>query len=99
MKRPILPSILTAVILSVCSPDQNDSGELMEPYFGQEPPGLAPEVFAPGIVPCLDDMRAPFRFRLRSMRSISTRTTRKEKLISTFQNSKRANGLLSKRLT
>jgi len=47
--------IVVAVVFSIylvgCTPTTNDGPLALEgPYLGQEPPGLTPEVFAPGIV-------------------------------------------------
>jgi Tol biopolymer transport system component len=35
---------------TILSPQQDDLAKLTGPYLGQKPPGLTPEVFAPGIV-------------------------------------------------
>lgn len=43
------------LFLNACNTKQqesknNDSSAIVSPYFGQNPPSLIPEVFAPGIV-------------------------------------------------
>lgn len=41
---------LSAAIMSGCSQAEGDQSAVKGPYLGQKPPGLTPEVFAPGIV-------------------------------------------------
>jgi len=50
MKKPLFINclLLTAVIL--ISAQQTDSPMLSGPYLGQKPPGMTPEIFAPGII-------------------------------------------------
>jgi len=49
--KGLLPVFVIAAALGAKSlPQQSDFPVLVGPYFGQEPPGLTPEVFAPGIV-------------------------------------------------
>ncbi len=47
--------LIITLFLSACTTKKqesknNDSPTIVSPYFGQKPPGLIPEVFAPGIV-------------------------------------------------
>jgi hypothetical protein len=42
-------SILLAFFASHCA-QQNNPRKLKRPYFGEEPPGMTPELFAPGII-------------------------------------------------
>ncbi len=42
--------LASTVIMSACSQNLNESPVLDGPYIGQMPPGLMPEVFAPGVV-------------------------------------------------
>ena len=50
MKRnAIFPGIAFIILLANCA-RQNDLTVLKGPYLGQKPPGMTPEVFAPGIV-------------------------------------------------
>jgi len=48
--RRILFFILIGISGVSCNPTQNDFLETEDAYFGLKPPGLIPEVFAPGIV-------------------------------------------------
>ena len=51
--KSIFPSMLatlTVLMVSSCSHGQNERPVLEAAYLGQKPPGLTPEVFAPGIV-------------------------------------------------
>ncbi|MCG7535733.1 hypothetical protein [Pseudoalteromonas sp. OOF1S-7] len=53
MMKPELPKLLLSVVgLFVCSNGNTQPvlAELNGPYLGQEPPGLTPKVFAPGLV-------------------------------------------------
>lgn len=47
--------LIVSIFLSACATKKqesknNDSPTIVSPYFGQKPPGLIPEVFAPGII-------------------------------------------------
>ena len=37
-------------VLAFCQSDKNDFPVLKGPYLGQQPPGITPEIFAPGVV-------------------------------------------------
>lgn len=52
MKPIIIFIVLTFFVFSVaCKSNSNDKSSILEgPYLGQKPPGLLPEVFAPGII-------------------------------------------------
>ncbi|WP_394751336.1 TolB family protein [Spongiimicrobium salis] len=56
MKKPYFILILVlALFLNGCNTKKqnsksNDSPTIVNPYFGQKPPGIIPEIFAPGIV-------------------------------------------------
>ncbi len=41
---------LIALLITVPAVAQNDWPPLSGPYLGQEPPGMSPEVFAPGLI-------------------------------------------------
>jgi hypothetical protein len=55
-------SILFLVLICTCTPQMQDKADegsfpvLTGPYLGQEPPGLEPKIFAPGIVSSEDRM-------------------------------------------
>ncbi|MBE0655504.1 MAG: hypothetical protein IH594_17005, partial [Bacteroidales bacterium] len=49
MKKLILISFVVAVALTTVA-QQSDFSKLRGPYLGQNPPGLTPEIFAPGII-------------------------------------------------
>ncbi|MBU0475688.1 MAG: hypothetical protein KKF62_16180 [Bacteroidetes bacterium] len=49
MKKLILISCLLAMVIST-NAQQSDFLKLSDPYLGQKPPGIIPEIFAPGIV-------------------------------------------------
>jgi hypothetical protein len=42
--------LLSLIFIFNCHAQQNDFPKLSGPYLGQKPPGMTPEVFAPGIV-------------------------------------------------
>ena len=47
--------LIITIFLGACAtkkqaPKNNDSSTTVSPYFGQKPPGLIPEIFAPGII-------------------------------------------------
>jgi hypothetical protein len=48
-KRTILMALVLIMALTGCQ-SQNDFPELSGPYLGQDPPGMTPEIFAPGIL-------------------------------------------------
>jgi len=55
MKNYNIVLLIITIFLSACATTKqksknNDSLTIESPYFGQKPPGLIPEVFAPGIV-------------------------------------------------
>ena len=53
MKNHFLPSYIRAIIIAFCilvTAYFNIHAQSCEPYLGQTPPGLTPEIFAPGIV-------------------------------------------------
>ncbi len=50
MKKLILISYLLLVAAITISAQQNDFPKLTGPYLGQKPPGMTPEIFAPGII-------------------------------------------------
>ncbi len=55
MKNYNIVLLIITIFLSACASTKqksknNDSPTIVSPYFGQKPPGLIPEVFAPGIV-------------------------------------------------
>jgi len=52
MKRIYAPAtlLLSVLMMSSCSHSQNALPVIEGPYFGEKPPSLTPEVFAPGIV-------------------------------------------------
>lgn len=56
MKRIYAPVtlLLSLLMMSSCSHSQNEFPVLEGPYLGQTPPGLTPEVFAPGIISTKD---------------------------------------------
>jgi hypothetical protein len=49
MKKPILVGCLLAAFLAMASQEM-EFPECRGPYLGQKPPGMAPEIFAPGII-------------------------------------------------
>jgi len=49
MKKVILVSCLLATMIATAAREK-DFPELTGPYLGQKPPGMTPEVFAPGVV-------------------------------------------------
>jgi len=49
MKKQFLISFLLSIIITV-NAQQLDFPKLTGPYLGQKPPGMTPEIFAPGIV-------------------------------------------------
>ncbi len=50
MKRTVPSLFLCLIAATSLFPQQSDISKLTGPYFGQKPPGMTPEVFAPGIV-------------------------------------------------
>ena len=52
IKKILLVTAVILVQVSIASSQtsQNNFPVLKEPYLGQKPPGLTPEIFAPGIV-------------------------------------------------
>jgi len=50
----IVLAILFLALTNVFS-QQNDNQKLTGPYLGQKPPGMTPEIFAPGIISTKDD--------------------------------------------
>jgi len=49
------------MLAAVLRSQQSDFSVLSGPYFGQKPPGMTPETFAPGIVStCLDELNSAF---------------------------------------
>ena len=50
MKNRILIIILLQVVTINVNAQKREMRNLTGPYFGQKPPGMTPEVFAPGIV-------------------------------------------------
>ena len=50
MKKPFLTSILLIMTAITINAQQGDFPKLTGPYLGQKPPGMTPEIFAPGIV-------------------------------------------------
>ncbi len=50
MKKPILISILFLMAAVTINAKQTDFPKLTGPYLGQKPPGMTPEIFAPGII-------------------------------------------------
>jgi len=57
MKRQLMFLLLTSALLILFAgcPTQDDFPVLKGPYLGQKPPGMTPELFAPGIVPTEDN--------------------------------------------
>jgi Tol biopolymer transport system component len=55
MKKLILVSILALVAAAAFLSGEGDFPRLTGPYLGQKPPGMTPEIFAPGIVSTADD--------------------------------------------
>jgi len=50
-QKTIYPGILFFIIcLFYCRAQENDYPILKGPYLGQKPPGITPEIFAPGII-------------------------------------------------
>jgi Tol biopolymer transport system component len=61
MKRMAMIGCLLILATASASPQQGDSPKLSGPYLGQKPPGVTPEVFAPGLVSTgLDELNAAF---------------------------------------
>jgi len=55
MKNYHIILLIITIFLNACAAEKqesndNDSPTIVSPYFGQKPPGLIPEVFAPGII-------------------------------------------------
>lgn len=50
MKKPILIILLQLLVAICIHAQQSDFAKLTGPYLGQKPPGLMPEIFAPGII-------------------------------------------------
>lgn len=50
MKKLILIGCLLLVAGQIIHAQQNDFPKLTGPYLGQKPPGMTPEIFAPGII-------------------------------------------------
>jgi hypothetical protein len=51
MKRVLFPGISMIVFFTLCAGQQEKNSPVREgPYLGQKPPGMSPEVFAPGII-------------------------------------------------
>ena len=50
MKKLILFSCLLLVAVQIIHAQQSDFPKLAGPYLGQKPPGIVPEIFAPGIL-------------------------------------------------
>lgn len=52
MKKPswLLPAVFLLCTASFCRTEGTDFPALAGPYLGQKPPGMTPEIFAPGIV-------------------------------------------------
>jgi hypothetical protein len=53
IKKPILPALAFSCLLVATANvffKPNDFPKLTGPYLGQKPPGMKPEIFAPGIV-------------------------------------------------
>ncbi len=48
-KQIVLTCVLLVVALTIYA-QQNDFANLTGPYLGQKPPGMTPEIFAPGII-------------------------------------------------
>lgn len=61
MKR-IIPICFLLVTTSVISFAQKDFPRLTGPYLGQTPPGMTPEIFAPGIVSSKDQEHSSLSF-------------------------------------
>jgi Tol biopolymer transport system component len=60
MKKPIF-IVCLLLILMVAKASQIGFPKLTGPYLGQKPPGMTPEIFAPGIVStCLDELNSVF---------------------------------------
>lgn len=52
--------MLLAAAIIICA-QQSEFPKLSGPYLGQKPPGMTPEIFAPGIVStCLDELNSVF---------------------------------------
>jgi Tol biopolymer transport system component len=49
MNRKVFSIIISLIILNGCTPHK-DFRILKGPYLGQKPPGMTPEVFAPGVI-------------------------------------------------
>jgi L-ascorbate metabolism protein UlaG (beta-lactamase superfamily) len=61
MKRITLLSCLLLLAAGNLSSHEGDSPRLTGPYLGQRPPGMTPEIFAPGIVSTgLDELNSAF---------------------------------------
>ncbi len=50
MKKVIIISCTIILISAISLAQQNDFPKLSGPYLGQKPPGMIPEIFAPGII-------------------------------------------------
>jgi hypothetical protein len=50
----ILLFLLFSHFVSFCQTTQNEISKLTGPYLGQKPPGIIPEIFAPGLFPSKD---------------------------------------------
>lgn len=55
MKNYSIILLISTIFLNACASKKqesknNDSTTIVSPYFGQKPPGLIPEVFAPGVI-------------------------------------------------
>ena len=50
MKKPICIISVVIVSLTIIIAQQKDFPKLKGPYLGQKPPGMKPEIFAPGII-------------------------------------------------
>jgi hypothetical protein len=63
MKKGILAGIGCLLLALVVAPHSGQTGfpKLTGPYLGQRPPGMTPEIFAPGIVStCLQELNSVF---------------------------------------
>ena len=48
--RALYGFVFSFILLFVCCQKENSFPELKGPYLGQKPPGMTPEIFAPGII-------------------------------------------------
>ena len=50
MKKIIITICFFVLVVTNAFSQQNDFLKLTGPYLGQNPPGMTPEIFAPGII-------------------------------------------------